>query len=195
MGWVQTVDKRQLILNAAENCLKVKGLNRLNIRDVAREAGVSLGSVHYYFSSKEHILMEIFRQFVARVSRATLSGVPDANPRQMILNFIDGFFTELERDPSACQVFIDLWDHVSRHEDSRKVLEPYYRNSIRFLTNLIREGKKQGFFHVDSPAYAAVHMIAVIDGIKVQVQLFGSEMDLMRMKAQCKKFVLKALGA
>ena len=64
MGWVNTVDKRELILNAAQDCLRDRGLKGLNIRDVARKAGVSLGSVHYYFSSKEEILVEIFRQFV-----------------------------------------------------------------------------------------------------------------------------------
>ena len=149
MGWVNAVDKRELILNAAESCLKERGLNRLNIRDVAKEAGVSLGSVHYYFSSKEHILMEIFRQFVDRVSEATLSGTPDADPKQVIVDFINGFFDELAKDPESCQVFIDLWGHVTRHEELHTLLETYYRDSLRFLTKLIKEGKKQGLFLMD----------------------------------------------
>jgi len=195
MGWVQTEDKRERILNAAENCLKEKGLNNLNIRDVAREAGVSLGSVHYYFSGKEQMLVEIFRHFVARVSRATLSGKPDANPRQVLGDFLEGFFSELARDPNACQVFLDLWDHVTRHQESRELLESYYRKSLKFLTNLIREGKKQGLFHVEAPAQAALNIIAIIDGIKVQLHLFGPEMDLKKTKNACRKFIERALGA
>ncbi len=194
MGWVQTVDKRELILNAAENCLRERGLNRFNIRDVAKEAGVSLGSVHYYFSSKEHILMEIFRQFVNRVSQATLSSTSDSGPKQVMMNFVDGYFAELAKEPSNCQVFIDLWDHVTRHEDARQLLDTYYRNSLKFLSDLIKEGKQQGVFHAESPAMAAAQIIAIIDGIKVQVHLFGPEIDFGRMKNACKKFIAKALN-
>jgi AcrR family transcriptional regulator len=195
MGWVNTVDKRELILNAAQNCLKDRGLKGLNIRDVAKEAGVSLGSVHYYFASKEEILVEIFRQFVQRVSEATLSGTPDADPRQVITDLLDGYFDELSKDPATCQGFIDLWDHVPRNEDLRRLMEKYYRRSAEFLTDLIKEGKRQGLFQVDSPSAAAGQIIAIIDGIKVQLHLFGRETDLARMKRATKKFVLNALRA
>jgi AcrR family transcriptional regulator len=195
MGWVKTVDKRELILNAAQDCLRDRGLKGLNIRDVAKAAGVSLGSVHYYFSSKEEILVEIFRQFVQRVSEATLSGTPDADPRQVILDMLDGYFVELSKDPATCQGFIDLWDYVPHNEDLRRLMEKYYRRSAEFLTKLIKEGKRQGLFQVDSPSAAAGQIIAIIDGIKVQLHLFGRETDLAKMKRGTKRFVLNALRA
>jgi AcrR family transcriptional regulator len=195
MGWVNTVDKRELILNAAQECLRDRGLKGLNIRDVAKAAGVSLGSVHYYFSSKEEILVEIFRQFVQRVSEATLSGTPDADPRQVIMDMLDGYFVELSKDPATCQGFIDLWDYVPRNEDLRRLMEKYYRRSAEFLTELIKEGKRQGLFHVDSPSAAAGQIIAIIDGIKVQLHLFGQETDLAKMKRGTKRFILNALRA
>ena len=193
MGWVKTVDKRELILNATEKCLRDRGLNRLNIRDVAKEAGVSLGSVHYYFPSKEHILMEIFSQFVNRVSKATLSRFPDADPEQVIMDFLDGFFAELGKDPGSCQVFIDLWEQISKHEDLRQLMDAYYRKSLGWLTELIASGKQKGHFNVDAPALLAAHIIAIIDGLKVQLHLFGPEIDLDLMKDACKNMIIKAL--
>ncbi len=193
MGWNNTVDKREKILNAAEVCLRERGLTRLNIRDVAKEAGVSLGSVHYYFASKEHILMEIFQQFVNQVSKATLDSAKEANPSQVIIDFIDEFFVALAKDPDACHIFIDLWSHVTRNDDLRDLLDSYYRKSLEWLTSLIKEGKRQGLFQVDSPSFAAAQIIAIIDGLKVQLHLFGAEVDLVRMKAACKKFILQAL--
>ena len=71
MGWKRAGDKKQLLLEAADRCLRTRGLNQLNIRDIAREAGVSLGSVHYYFPSKQHILTELYQGFVKRMSGAT----------------------------------------------------------------------------------------------------------------------------
>ena len=156
---------------------------------------MSLGSVHYYFASKEQILVEIFRQFVQRVSEATLSGSPGADPRQVITDLLDAYFAELSKDPATCQGFIDLWDHVPQNEDLRRLMEKYYRRSAEFLTSLIKEGKRQGLFQVDSPSAAAGQIIAIIDGIKVQLHLFGPGTDLARMKRATKKFVLNALRA
>ena len=191
---MNAANKRELILNAAQSCLKDRGLMGLNIRYVAKQAGVSVGSVHYYFTSKEKILVEIFRQFVQRVSQATLFGTPDADPRQVLMDLLDGYFAELSKDPATCQGFIDLWHHVPRNEDLCRLLEEYYRRSARFLTDLIKEGKRQGLFHVDSPAAATSQLLAIIDGIKVQLHLFGPATDLQRMKRATKKFVLNALG-
>ena len=101
----------------------------------------------------------------------------------------------MSRDPATCQGFIDLWDYVPRNEDLRQLMENYYRSSAEFLTELIKEGKRQGLFHIDSPSAAAGQIIAIIDGIKVQLHLFGRETDLARMKRGTKRFVLNALRA
>jgi len=195
MGWANAGEKRERILRAAETCLKERGLGALNIRDVAREAGVSLGSVHYYFAGKDQILMEVFQGFVRRVSRATVARVPGADPRQVIADFLEGFFTELEREPYTSQLFLDLWQHVNRHEESRRLMESYYRSALDFLTRLIRDGKRQGVFQVDTPALAAAQIIALIDGIKVQAHLFGAAVDLTKMKRASRRFIEGALAA
>lgn len=195
MGWANAGEKRERILRAAESCLKARGLDALNIRDVAREAGVSLGSVHYYFSGKDQILMEIFQGFVRRVSQATLARVPGADPRQVMADFLDGFFAELEREPYTSRLFLDLWQHVNRQDASRRLMESYYRGALAFLTGLIRDGKRQGLFRVESPALAAAQIIALIDGIKVQAHLFGDAVDARRMKKACRQFIGRALAA
>ncbi len=194
MGWTKTVDKREVILNAAEACLREQGLSRVSVRDIAKEAEVSLGSVHYYFASKEHILMEIFRTFVARVSKATFAGLPQADPRQMILGFVDGLFGELAKDPDACRFLIGLWEHISYHDELQEILTAYYRASHTWMTSLIEKGNKTGIFDVDDPAGTATQIIALTDGLKVQVHILGADIDLERMRLACRDLVEKALG-
>ncbi len=194
MGWKNTADKKELILNAAETCLRRRQLSQLNIRDVAKEAGISLGSVHYYFSSKEHILMEIFRRFVSRVSRATLERASDSDPGQVIFDFIDGYFSEISNDPGACHIFIDLWGNVCKYKELKLLLDKYYRKSLEWLTSLLDEGKQQGIFNVKDPANTASLIITIIDGFKVQIHLFESEINLKKMNSACKEFVTQALN-
>jgi len=56
---VVTVDA---ILEAAALILQERGLPTLNTNDVARRAGVSIGSLYQYFPTKEAILAEIIRR-------------------------------------------------------------------------------------------------------------------------------------
>ncbi len=195
MGWVNTGDKREQILKAAENCLREQGLSRVNIREIAKEAGVSIGSVHYYFSTKEHILMEIFRKFVERVSKSVPKGSKEADPSVVLLGFLDGFFDELAADPGACRIFMDLWGHAGKHPELQELLKSYYRRSLKWAQKLIEQGVEQGVFRVEDPLGAAVQIIAIIDGVKVQQLLFGKKIDLARTRKACKEFVENALRA
>ena len=55
--------RRQLILNAAWECIVAEGVAGLSLRHVAEHAGVALGSIAYYFHDKDGLLSEAFRQY------------------------------------------------------------------------------------------------------------------------------------
>ncbi|MBW2465654.1 MAG: helix-turn-helix transcriptional regulator, partial [Deltaproteobacteria bacterium] len=43
--------KRALILETALSCFRDKGFDETTMRDIAREAGISLGAAYHYFPS------------------------------------------------------------------------------------------------------------------------------------------------
>ncbi|WP_062049096.1 TetR/AcrR family transcriptional regulator [Bacillus sp. JCM 19034] len=53
------MDKRQLLIDAAYKVFSRKGFNNASIKDVAREAGITPGLVHYYFKNKEELLISV----------------------------------------------------------------------------------------------------------------------------------------
>lgn len=50
--------KRRQILEATCRCLRQKPFHALTIKDIAAEAGLSHGLVHYYFANKQEVLLE-----------------------------------------------------------------------------------------------------------------------------------------
>jgi DNA-binding transcriptional regulator YbjK len=58
-------DRREEILRVALRLIGSRGMHAVTHRDVAREAGVPLGSTTYYFATKEELLREALRLFVA----------------------------------------------------------------------------------------------------------------------------------
>ena len=58
-------DRREEILRAALRLIGSRGMHHVTHRDVAAEADVPLGSTTYYFATKEELLTEALRLFVA----------------------------------------------------------------------------------------------------------------------------------
>ncbi|WAH39344.1 TetR/AcrR family transcriptional regulator [Alicyclobacillus dauci] len=53
---------RNLLIEAAYHVLAENGYEATSIKDIAREAGVSPGLVHYYFSNKEELLTAVVKE-------------------------------------------------------------------------------------------------------------------------------------
>src|SRR5690242_17342243 len=55
-------DKAQRIVNAMRDSVAQRGAAGSTFEHVAREAGVSRGLLHYYFGTKERLLVEVVRR-------------------------------------------------------------------------------------------------------------------------------------
>src|SRR3954451_6360826 len=56
-------DKAQRIVDAMRASVGLRGAAGATFDHVAREAGVSRGLLHYYFGSKERLLVEVCRRY------------------------------------------------------------------------------------------------------------------------------------
>jgi AcrR family transcriptional regulator len=63
--------RRQRIVDAALTLLETSEYERIQVRDVAEEASVALGTLYRYFSSKEHLFGEVLVQWAARLGTST----------------------------------------------------------------------------------------------------------------------------
>ncbi|HET7276144.1 MAG TPA: TetR/AcrR family transcriptional regulator [Longimicrobiaceae bacterium] len=81
-------EKLESILRAAADIFAEKGYHRASIRDIARETGVSLSGLYYYFQSKEELLFLIqdhaFGTLLADLDKL-LAGVDDPRARIRLL--------------------------------------------------------------------------------------------------------------
>jgi AcrR family transcriptional regulator len=68
MGQREDLTGRRLqsIIDAAYRCLVRDGYTNVSIKDIAREASVAPGLLHYYFESKEQLLVAVVREVMNR---------------------------------------------------------------------------------------------------------------------------------
>jgi len=69
----QAERRRRAILDATLRIISAGGVDAVTHRRVAAEAEVALGSTTYYFASREELVREAFRYYLAEVSSALVS--------------------------------------------------------------------------------------------------------------------------
>jgi AcrR family transcriptional regulator len=73
--------RRELILLAAQKLFSKKGISGVSMRDIAREAGVSIGFIYRYFSGQTDVFVELFEaratELVEQLDTALAEGGPE----------------------------------------------------------------------------------------------------------------------
>lgn len=62
-------ESRAHVIDAAITVLAAKGITRTSVQEIADAAGISKGSVHYHFASKEELLERVLERCFERVER------------------------------------------------------------------------------------------------------------------------------
>ena len=67
--WTHRADNRERLIAAAYTLLSERGYEATTVKEVARLAGVSPGLFHYYFASKEELLIAVLHEAGVRYGR------------------------------------------------------------------------------------------------------------------------------
>lgn len=81
-------NSRSRLLQAAEKVTYRYGFTNASIADIAKQAGIPVGNIYYYFKTKDEIGGAIIDQRVSRF-RKTLQGLDEANsPAERLCGFV-----------------------------------------------------------------------------------------------------------
>ena len=107
---VDEAGRRSQIVRAAAAVLGRQGYAETSLKDVAREARVAPGLLHYYFDSKEELLLEVVmvteRQMVANW-KAVVEAVED--PLERIVTGLDHAEARCADQPEFFRLLLDLY--------------------------------------------------------------------------------------
>jgi AcrR family transcriptional regulator len=102
--------RRSQIVHAAAAVLGRQGFGATSLKDVAREAGVAPGLLHYYFESKEDLLLEVLvvmeRQMIAEW-KLSVASVDD--PLERIIAGVDHAEARCADQPEFLRLVLDLY--------------------------------------------------------------------------------------
>jgi AcrR family transcriptional regulator len=164
-------DKAQRIIEAMRTSVGTRGAAGSTFDVVAREAGVSRGLLHYYFGSKEQLLVEVVRHdcevriasMGARIAQATTAD-------EIIAALVLGLEEFIEGEPGSPAVIYELLSASRHSEDIRAELAELYRRWRADLADSLRTKEREGVVRLDAdPDSVASMLFCLGDGFGIQV--------------------------
>jgi AcrR family transcriptional regulator len=164
-------DKAQRIIAAMRSSVGRRGAAGSTFDHVAREAGVSRGLLHYYFGSKERLLVEVVLQdrevrVQAMEERLADAHTVDAIVAALVLGLEE--FIEDERENRS--VLYELLSASRHSEEIRAALADLYRTWRASLADGLRQKEAEGVIRLEADAEAVASILFSLgDGFGIQV--------------------------
>jgi len=165
--------RRQQILHAMFNCLAEQGYARVTMRDIAKEAGISVGTLYLYFDNKNEIIAALQQQSDDRVD-ADLRKPAGQTPVQELHSTIEYMLMEMEEPDVGPTLRVDLqiWAESVHHDSLGKLARQVLGDKTQMFAELIRAAQAEGDLPIAlEPESLARVLLAIISGMELQKAL------------------------
>ena len=188
-------DRKRELVKIAYRLIAEKGLEGFRIRQVAAEAGIDNGTLHYHFPSKEALIQGVVDYLVRDLENNRAP--KNKNSRQTALSELRMEFEDirlrLHDTPEQMVVLSELAIRSWRDPTLAKIFGKLDHGWYAHLVNLLKRGIREGIFREDLRLQPCVRAIMVaLRGIGYQSRLPRRELDLLlsQLAAQTEYWIL-----
>jgi TetR/AcrR family transcriptional repressor of bet genes len=189
-------EKLEYLLDRAFRCLARHGFSGTTMERIAEEAGVSKGTLTYYFKNKEDITCRVASHVAAKFHgevKQALEGLKD--PRERLIRAIELFWTGYTGRPELITGYYDMWSQSFFHPALKEEVVAIYTDFRRiFLNELVRLSLAAG---PDGERLLsdAILIAGVVDGVATQFFLEPGLTDWDRVLGRLRDIVSTMLDS
>jgi AcrR family transcriptional regulator len=174
-----TGERAQRIVDAMRASVALRGAAGSTFDHVAREAGVSRGLLHYYFGTKERLLVEVVRRECdVRIERLQ-SAIAGADSVDDVLDALVRSFEDfLGEGPTPAVMFYEIMTLGHRNDEIGAELAELGRRTRAHLTGALQAKAAAGVIRLRvDPDTVSTFLFALADGVTVR-RLTEPEYDI-----------------
>lgn len=189
-------EKADRILEAARRVLGRKGYAKATISEVAKEAGVSRGLLHYYFKSKEEMLARVMRETVASTAEMTETLFRQSDDAGALAKaIVMAMKTFVQSDPLFSSIFFESWGLARNSEQVDKELKDLYQLFVQSVQNGLEDTARRGVipFPGDLQGMAVV-LTSLIDGMSLQIMVMPDLLQRPGVWMAAEEAILRIVG-
>lgn len=184
------VERRQQILLSTCQVIAHQGVKALRMADIAQVAGLSTGIIHYYFDNKKDLIRAAFQKnFECSLQNRVDISNSDRTPLEKLHAHIDATLPTDKDSIRSWHVWMELWS-ASLHDDGlQKLNDRAYTERRQIVTQVVENCRHNGSLNIQDPTETADMLMALLDGLALQVLAQSSAMDTQHMRATGHAFI------
>lgn len=164
-----TVDKRACLVEAAAKLIHQKGFSQTTLADIAAEAQIALGSVYYYFKTKDEVAQAILDRRTGDIGRLLKDAEQLADPRARLDALIQIWVRDREIDARYGCPIGSLCYELAK---GRGPLSEAAASPVTLMVSWCDAQFRQ-MGDIGPPRVLACHLVASLQGISLLANAFG----------------------
>jgi AcrR family transcriptional regulator len=166
-------DRPAQILEAACRAIVARGFPATRIADIAREAGTSTGTIHYYFETRDEVLVGALKWASERIfARLDALAAEPRSEREKLAELLHRAVPHPGPARDEYVLWVELWVRVLHAPELLAECEELSSRWRAFFFAAVRRGTEAGEFDpVAEPDTVAERLLAVIDGLGFETVL------------------------
>ncbi|HEV2812006.1 MAG TPA: TetR/AcrR family transcriptional regulator [Solirubrobacteraceae bacterium] len=164
-------EKAQRIVEAMRSSVARRGVAGSTFDNVAREAGVSRGLLHYYFGTKERLLAEVVRHDTdVRMALLDQQLAGATRPDDVLERLVASLEDLVEDEPELITLVFELFGLSRRHEEIAAEFAELVRRTREQLAAILRAKEDEGAVRLGAEADAVADVLfAMADGMVLRM--------------------------
>ena len=183
------------IINAAMIVFAEKGFHPATMEDVAKEAGLSKGTIYLYFKNKDDLIFSVLQASLAE-GFAELEQILalDEPVKPHLLNWVEAMALRMETSTVYLSIGYEFYALAARDEQIRQTLHQYFSNYRTLLTAVVAKGIAQKEFKNVDPDLIAVSLVALFEGVNVLWYTSPDEEKWATLSTQTVRLLLDSIS-
>jgi len=178
-------EKVERMVGATRAIVAARGITGATFDQVARAAGVSRGLLHYYFGTKERLLVEVVRRESEVRNQALGRSISDAESAEQVLAaMVHSFEDFLGEGPATVVMLHEMLTLAQRNAEIAGELAELGRRTRGHLAQALAAKDRAGVLVLrERPEAVAAFLFVLADGIMVR-RLSEPDYDIRPLMAQ-----------
>lgn len=186
--------RRAEIIDAARQCIAEHGLEKATVRAIAAACGVSIGTITYHFPTLDELIVEALREASRHFTEEVIAKATSDTPALDRLHFLlDHALPDRDDSVSVWRLWLDYWGRAVRNHNLASLQTERYHEMRSLIELIIRDGIARGEFRPVNASDATIELVALLDGVGLQVAIGDDTMTLKRAHAILRSSVARLL--
>lgn len=158
-------ERKNQIMNAAEQVFTQKGIDEARMDDIAEQTGLSKGTLYLYFKSKDELMIAILdRIFLGAFQQLEARRNDESSATEAINRFTEDAIRDYKRMLLIMPIAYEFLALAFRNKTVQKALKRYMQHYMKVLVPYIQRGIDSGEFKPVDAKEVAIAAGAIFEG-------------------------------